>query len=99
MNMQECAIDSSSRILRLRQVCMVTGLCRSTIYQMEADLRFPRRIKIGTRAVGWLAREVEAWLIDRIKGTRKPPTVSLNAIWQGDSGGIAYSRASFSRSR
>jgi predicted DNA-binding transcriptional regulator AlpA len=30
------------------------------IYQMEADLRFPRRAKIGTRAVGWLEKEVNA---------------------------------------
>ena len=43
--------SDSIRILRLPQVCEVTGLGRSMIYQMEADLRFPRRIKIGTRAV------------------------------------------------
>jgi predicted DNA-binding transcriptional regulator AlpA len=36
------------------QVCEVTGLCRSMIYQLEADLRFPQRVKIGIRAVGWL---------------------------------------------
>jgi predicted DNA-binding transcriptional regulator AlpA len=43
----------SIRILRLPQVCEVTGLCRSMIYQMEANLRFPQRVKIGTRALGW----------------------------------------------
>lgn len=59
------------KILRLPQVCEVTGLCRSMIYQMEADLRFPQRVKIGTRAVGWLEREVNAWLIRRIATSRK----------------------------
>jgi prophage regulatory protein len=58
------------RILRLPQVCEVTGLCRSMIYQMEADLRFPQRIKIGVRAVGWLENEVNAWLIMRITSSR-----------------------------
>ncbi len=61
----------SLKILRLPQVCEVTGLCRSMIYQMEADLRFPRRVKIGTRAVGWLENEVNAWLIRRIACSRK----------------------------
>jgi len=40
------------------------------IYQMEAELRFPRRVKIGTRAVGWLEGEVQAWLISQIEASR-----------------------------
>jgi prophage regulatory protein len=62
--------EGSLKILRLRQVCEVTGLCRSMIYQMEADLRFPQRVKIGVRAVGWLDSEVHAWLIRRIAVSR-----------------------------
>lgn len=54
------------RILRLPQVCSITGFSRSMIYQMEADQRFPRRVKIGARAVGWLEGEVRAWLQARI---------------------------------
>ena len=61
----------SIRILRLPQVCEVTGLCRSMIYQMEADLRFPQRVKIGTRAVGWVEKEVDAWLMKRIATSRR----------------------------
>ena len=48
----------------------MTGLGRSMIYQMEADLRFPKRVKIGTRAVGWLEGEVRAWLQKRIELSR-----------------------------
>jgi predicted DNA-binding transcriptional regulator AlpA len=40
------------------------------IYQLEADLRFPQRVKIGVRAVGWLDKEVTAWLIRRIALSR-----------------------------
>ena len=50
------------RVLRLPEVCFVTGLGRSMIYQMEAEHRFPMRVRIGTRAVGWLEIEVRAWL-------------------------------------
>lgn len=57
-------------VLRLRQVCQVTGLCRSTIYQLEADKRFPRRTKVGDRSVGWIDREVQEWLADRVQRSR-----------------------------
>jgi prophage regulatory protein len=62
--------EASLKILRLPQVCEVTGLCRSMIYQLEADLRFPQRVKIGVRAVGWLDNEVNAWLLRRIELSR-----------------------------
>ncbi len=58
------------QVLRLPQVCQVTGLCRSLVYQMEAEERFPRRIKIGTRAVGWLECEVQSWLSARVQRSR-----------------------------
>jgi prophage regulatory protein len=62
--------EESIRILRLPQVCSVTGLGRSMIYQLEADQRFPKRVRIGTRAVGWLEAEVRAWLRKRIELSR-----------------------------
>jgi prophage regulatory protein len=70
MNARELVKDGPIKVLRLPQVCDLTGLCRSMIYQMEADLRFPQRIKLGTRAVGWLEREVQEWLIRRIACSR-----------------------------
>lgn len=44
----------SVQVLRLAQVTHMTGLCRSMIYQLESQQRFPHRIKIGARAVGWI---------------------------------------------
>ena len=35
------------QILRLPQLCARTGLCRTMIYQLEAEYQFPRRVKIG----------------------------------------------------
>jgi prophage regulatory protein len=40
------------------------------IYQLEAEQRFPPRIKIGVRAVGWIESEVQAWLEQRVHGNR-----------------------------
>lgn len=50
------------RMLRVRQVCQVTGLGRSTIYLMESEGRFPRRVQLGLRAVAWIESDVQAWL-------------------------------------
>jgi prophage regulatory protein len=61
------------QMLRLQQVCQATGLGRSMIYQLEAEERFPRRIKIGRRAVGWIDVEVQQWLAQRIQDSRPNP--------------------------
>ncbi|MGU1716076.1 helix-turn-helix transcriptional regulator [Pseudomonas aeruginosa] len=56
------------RILRLRQVQERTGLSRSTIYDRininspRYDQTFPRPVKIGLSAVGWLEESVNDWI-------------------------------------
>lgn len=61
---------SRARVLRLPQVCHRVGLCRSMIYRLESEGRFPRRIKLGLRAVGWIESEVEAWIRERAERSR-----------------------------
>jgi|GEM_PF-421744 prophage regulatory protein len=63
--------DPNERALRLRQVSQLTGLGRSMIYQMQAEGRFPQRIKLGDRAVGWLESEVRGWLATQIETSRR----------------------------
>jgi len=46
------------------------------VYQLEAANRFPRRIKIGARAVGWIEAEIQSWLADRITTSRGASQVS-----------------------
>lgn len=59
------------RILRLPQVCKMTGLRRSFVYELQAEHRFPRSFKLGSRAVGWLEREIQAWISTRIESSRR----------------------------
>ena len=70
MNNSAPISNDNVQLLRLPQVCKVTGLRRSMIYQLEAEQRFPRRIKIGVRAVGWIEGEVQQWLWQRIERSR-----------------------------
>ena len=46
------------RLLTLRDVTAVTALSRSAIYALMAESRFPKPIRIGTRAVRWVEQEV-----------------------------------------
>lgn len=62
------------RMLRLPQVCERTGLSRSSIYKLESEQRFPSRVKLSTRAVAWIEREVQAWLSERIELSRRRTT-------------------------
>ena len=40
------------------------------IYELEAERRFPTRVRIGLRAVGWVESEVQLWLASRIESHR-----------------------------
>jgi prophage regulatory protein len=49
-------------ILRRSQVEQEVGLKRSTIYQRMHEGTFPRSIRLGERAVGWRASDIEDFL-------------------------------------
>lgn len=52
----------SVEIIRRKALEARIGLSCSTIYMMMSEGRFPRPLKIGRRAVGWRASDVEEWL-------------------------------------
>jgi prophage regulatory protein len=58
------------RMLRRRAVEEMTGLSRSTIYARMHVGAFPTAIRLGGRSVGWLAQEIEAWILARIADSR-----------------------------
>ncbi|EQM79629.1 helix-turn-helix transcriptional regulator [Stutzerimonas stutzeri] len=54
------------RIYRLQQVMDATGFGRAWIYELMKRGDFPQAHKIGTRAVGWDSRQVEAWVATQL---------------------------------
>ena len=60
------------RILRRTEVQARTGLSRSTLYDRlnpqssRFDSSFPRPLKLGKSAIGFIESEVNAWLEARI---------------------------------
>jgi prophage regulatory protein len=60
------------RILRLKQLSERIGLGRSTIYdRMDTqspryDATFPKPIKLGPAAIGWIDSEITTWIEQRM---------------------------------
>ena len=48
--------------LRLPRVREVTGLSTSTIWRLEQEGKFPKRRRIGKRAIAWLESEIKHWV-------------------------------------
>ena len=56
----------TKKVIRRGEVEARIGLACSTIYAMMADGKFPRPVKIGRRAVGWIEEDVNNWLSNKI---------------------------------
>ncbi|WP_262965163.1 AlpA family transcriptional regulator [Methylobacter psychrophilus] len=57
--------SAPNRIIRLPEVIKRTGLSRSTIYTLITRNDFPKKISLSTRAMGFLEREVDIWIIEK----------------------------------
>ncbi len=56
---------NDDRVIREKECKKLTGICRTTRYEMEKQGRFPSRISLGGRSVGWVKSEVVAWVNNR----------------------------------
>lgn len=54
------------QILKIKQVCKKIGMSRATVYRLlKIDQTFPKPLKLGLAAIGWLESDIEAWLISK----------------------------------
>ena len=67
MSQTPSAPPSDRRILRLAEVEARTGFKRAHIYNLMRAEEFPRRVRLGLRAVGWDSVEVDAWVAGRLR--------------------------------
>lgn len=54
------------RILRRPEVEAKTGFKRAHLYNLMKEGKFPKAVRLGVRAVGWDAAEVNQWIEDRL---------------------------------
>jgi prophage regulatory protein len=50
------------QIMRRKDLEKRLGISRSSIYLMMSEGRFPKPIRLGRRAVGWRADDIQTWL-------------------------------------
>jgi prophage regulatory protein len=58
--------------LRLPKVRAVTGLSKSSLYELIRENSFPTPVHLGARTVAWVASEVKQWAAERILSSRNP---------------------------
>lgn len=63
------AANQPTRLMKLPEVLMRTGIQRSSLYKLVKERRFPPPAKCGGASL-WVEAEVEAW-IQRLLATRK----------------------------
>lgn len=54
------------RIITKKELRLIVPYTPQHILRLEKQNRFPRRIRIGERRVGWLLSDIEAWLKMRV---------------------------------
>lgn len=62
----EVGLPHERRILRRAEVEKKTGIKRAHIYTLMKDGKFPRALRLGSRAVGWDSVEVDQWIAERL---------------------------------
>ena len=60
------------RVISWRELSEMIPFTRQHILRLEKAGRFPRRLQIGARRVGWLATEIEDWLAAKINDRERP---------------------------
>ena len=63
----------TTRLLTLRDVTAMTALSRSAVYALMAESKFPKPIRVGSRAVRRVEQEVADFIASRPRaGTEHP---------------------------
>lgn len=59
------------RVLRRPEVCRRAGFGPTTLHELVKAHKFPQPFPITGRAVGWLESEVSAWILHKVKESRR----------------------------
>jgi prophage regulatory protein len=58
-------------LIRLPEVQRRTGYGKAWLYKLIAQERFPKPVKIGSRAIAFVESEIDDWINLRIESSRK----------------------------
>lgn len=49
-------------VMRLSEVKRITGLSRTTIWEMERAGKFPKHAQLTAKSIGWLESQIDGWM-------------------------------------
>ena len=58
-------VTDRERIIRKPELLNMIGLSDPTVWRMEQNGQFPRRLRLGGNSIGWLESEINGWLAER----------------------------------
>lgn len=67
-------------MLKRSDVCKVTGLCYTTIYNLEKKGQFPARRKLSPGRVAWVYDEIVSWLEELAKMDQSRELEIINPV-------------------
>ncbi|EED1400045.1 AlpA family transcriptional regulator [Escherichia coli] len=60
----------TTALIRMQEVQRRTSYSKQWIYKLIAKGRFPKPVKVGSRAVAFVEREIDEWINQVIEGSR-----------------------------
>ena len=73
------------RIITKRQLRLIVPYSVQHLLRLERKGKFPKRIQIGARRVGWYLSDVESWLQQRVRGIPAAPRAAASGYKRGKS--------------
>jgi prophage regulatory protein len=60
--------NQTTRLIRIKEVCNLTGISRSHIYLLASTGQFPKSVELipGGAARAWVEQEVHDWINQRV---------------------------------
>jgi prophage regulatory protein len=49
-------------LLKIKTVCEITSLSKSTVYRLISEKEFPLPVQISSRRVGWREEDIDSFL-------------------------------------
>ena len=65
--------QEDTRIIKVDEVQKLTSLSRSTIWRLENTGKFPKKVRLSQKSIGWLESDIQTWI-----KTRKSKTMEVH---------------------
>jgi prophage regulatory protein len=59
------------RYIRIKELSMMLGIARSSIYRLMKEDKFPKQIKLTERTSVWRLSVIEQWVTDKEKASKQ----------------------------